>query len=158
MTDEEIRRIQQENGNSEMFLHQRGMFWNAYDGAAFALARVTECQLKKRKATNRYELGFSKSELPKVLMQMEEHGMKVTRDSRNLKLIRFSGGNTEPDDELLNSRKKRKTGPTKAEIKTLLEIRAELLDINLADETMNYTVLSRLVRRLQVKCLTKLDL
>lgn len=117
MTDEEIRRIQQENGNSEMFLHQRGMFWNAYDGAAFALARVTECQLKKRKATNRYELGFSKSELPKVLMQMEEHGMKVTRDSRNLKLIRFSGGNTEPDDELLNSRKKRKTGPTKAEIK-----------------------------------------
>lgn len=158
MTDEEIRKIQRENGNSEMFILQRGRFWYAYDGAAFALARVTDCQLKKRKVTNRYELGFSTSELPEVLMQMEEHGMKVTRDSSNLKLIRFRDGNSEPDEELMGSRKKTKKGQTKAVIKTLLEIRTELLGINLADETMNYTVLSRLVRRLQVKCLEKLYL
>ena len=158
MTDVEIRKTQRENGNSEMFLHQRGMFWYAYDGAAFALARVTDCQLKKRKSKDFYELGFSKSELPKVLVLMEEHGMTATRDSHDPRLIRFSGGNSDPDDELLNSRKNTKTGMTKAAVKTLLEIRTDLLAINLAEETMNYTVLSRLVRRIQVKCLEKLDL
>ena len=156
MTDKEICDIQRKNGNSEMYLLQRGVLWFAYDGAALALAKVTDYQLKKRKATDRYELQFTDSELEKVLAMMRINGMTVRRDSKEL--ICFIGGNADPDEYLLDHEGTEKVELSMMEIKTMKEIRKELMEINLADEAMDYAQLSRLVRKLQVKCLSELKL
>lgn len=132
MTIEEVCARQRETGNDEMYLRLRGAFWAAYDGAAFAVARVTGYELKKHRTTGRYEVGFSRAALYKVLRQMQEAGMTVVRDDKNVKLIRFSGGNTEVDDKLLGKHEAVKAsdiGITKEEIDTLLNLCRKLLHI-----------------------------
>ena len=87
---------------------------------------------------------------------MRINGMTVRRDSKEL--ICFIGGNADPDEYLLDHEGTEKVELSMMEIKTMKEIRKELMEINLADEAMDYAQLSRLVRKLQVKCLSELKL
>ena len=132
MTIEEVCARQHETGNDELYLRLKGVFWMAYDGAAFAVARITGYEVKKLKTVNRYELGFSRAALDKVLRQMRDGGIAVDDYKEGDVLIRFSGGNTEVDDKLLGKHEAVKAcdiGITKEEIDTLLNLCRKLLHI-----------------------------
>ena len=158
MTIDEVCARQHETANSEMYLRLRGAFWAAYDGAAFALARVTGYELKKHRTTGRYEVGFSRAALDKVLRQMEAAGITVVRDDKNAKLIRFSGGDTEVDDNLVGRHDAGAAGLSKEEIDGLLDLRRELLAINLADDQLDFRMLKETIRNLQIRCLSHIIL
>ena len=89
-TIEEVCALQRENNCSEMYLRLKGTFWKAYDGAAFAIARITGYQIKKLKTVDRYELGFPERALDRVLVAMEQGGLALTSNEEGL--IAFTGG------------------------------------------------------------------
>ena len=166
MTIDEICNRQRETGNGEMYLNLSGVFWHAYDGAAFALARITGYEIKKLKTKNRYDLGFGEKSLNKVLALMWENGFQIENYQEGDDLVRFSGGNPEIDDDMVAVKadsvgKAAKAGGvnlSKEDIMELLDLRRQLLGINLADRSLDYQQLSRKIRELQVHCLTKISI
>lgn len=166
MTIDEICIRQLETGNGEMYLKLCGVFWHAYDGAAFAMARITGYEIKKLKTKNRYDLGFGEKSLNKVLALMWENGFQIENYKEGDQLVCFSGGNPEIDEQLVtvktdNTEKAGKAGGvnlSKEDILELLDLRRQLLDINLADRALDYQQLSKKIRELQVHCLTKISI
>lgn len=166
MTTDEICNRQRETGNGEMYLKLCGVFWHAYDGAAFAMARITGYEIKKLKTKNRYELGFGEKSLNKVLALMWENGFKVENYKEGDQLLSFSGGNPEIDDRLVTVKadsveKAGKAGGvnlSKEDVMQLLDLRRQLLGINLADRSLDYQQLSQKIRELQIHCLTKIPI
>lgn len=166
MTIDEICIRQLETGNGEMYLKLCGVFWHAYDGAAFAMARITGYEIKKLKTKNRYDLGFGEKSLHKVLALMWENGFQIENYQEGDDLVRFSGGNPEIDDDMVAVKadsvvKAAKAGGvnlSKEDIMELLDLRRQLLGINLADRSLDYQQLSRKIRELQVHCLTKISI
>ena len=155
-TIEEVCALQRENNCSEMYLRLKGTFWKAYDGAAFAIARITGYQIKKLKTVDRYELGFPERALDRVLVAMEQGGLVVTSNEEGL--IAFTGGDPTIDPALVYSEETERVVDTTADYRELCRLRKELLDINLADETLTMATLSGMVRNLQIQSLAHLSL
>lgn len=153
MTEQELCGKQRENDNSEMYLQLRGTFWRAYDGGAFALARITGYQVKKLKTIDRYVLGFPERALDKVLVAMEKNGLTVTGNEEGL--VAFSGGDTTIDPALIMADAAERAVDT-TDYRHLCQLRKELLNINLADETLTLNSLIGTVRNLQILCLSHL--
>ena len=153
-TIEEVCALQRENNCSEMYLRLKGTFWKAYDGAAFAIARITGYQIKKLKTVDRYELGFPERALDRVLVAMEQSGLVVTGNEEGL--IAFTGGDPTIDPALVYSEETERVVDTTADYRALSRLRKELLDINLADETLTMATLSGMVRNLQIQSLAHL--
>ena len=156
MTEQEICDRQRENGNSEMYLRLSDTFWRAYDGGAFALARVTGYQVKRLKTIDRYQLGFSKATLEKVLEKMRAAGMEHSEYEEGQTLITFSGGDPAPDERLVTLDSTERLVDTGADYHELCSLRKELLDINLADSQLTFPELLGKVRNLQIRCLSHL--
>ena len=157
MTIEEVCARQRDTGNNEMYLRLKGVFWMAYDGAAFAVARITGYEVKRLKTVDRYELGFNEVAVEKVLSLMQENGFKVDDYKDGDELIRFSGGNAEVDESLVVS-KTGDAGTSRQEIHNLLDLRRELLAINLADDQLDFRLLKETIRNLQIRCLSHIIL
>lgn len=157
MTEQELCDRQRENGNSELYLLKRGTFWRAYDGGAFALARVTGYQVKRLKTMERYVLGFNLFAREKVLEKMRAAGMIQSAYKEGDSLITFSGGDPTPDSRLVTTEGVA-PADNNADYQELKNLRKELLNINLADESLTLTALSALVRNLQMRCLASMSL
>ena len=157
MTEQELCDRQRENGNSEMYLLLRGTFWRAYDGGAFAIARVTGYQVKRLKTIDRYRLGFNLVALDKVLEKMRAAGMTHSAYKEGDTLITFSGGDP-TNDERMVSAEDGAPADDNADYQELKSLRKDLLDINLADETLTLSELSAKVRNLQIRCLAHISL
>lgn len=155
-TIEEVCALQRENNCSEMYLRLKGTFWKAYDGAAFAIARITGYQIKKLKTVDRYELGFPERALDRVLVAMEQGGLALTSSEEGL--IAFTGGDPTIDPALVYSEETERVVDTTADYRALCRLRKELLDINLADETLTLAMLAGMVRNLQIQSLAHLSL
>lgn len=155
-TIEEVCALQRENNCSEMYLRLKGTFWKAYDGAAFAIARITGYQIKKLKTVDRYELGFPERALDRVLVAMEQGGLALTSNEEGL--IAFTGGDPTIDPALVYSEETERVVDTTADYRALCRLRKELLDINLADETLTLAMLAGMVRNLQIQSLAHLSL
>ena len=112
MTEQEILKRQEENGNKEFYLMQVGMFYHTYGCGAFALKRVTGFKVisRHRKAGDIYTAGFHVDQLDVVLAKIEEAGGKV--ESIDEKLWLFGGIDGTPDMCLVQV-------PAKAERTTL---------------------------------------
>lgn len=154
MTEQEICDLQRENNNSEMYLLLRGTFWRAYDGGAFALARVTGYQVRRLK-NGRYVLGFPQNALERVLATMETNGIRMVKTDDEA-MLRFSGGNPEPDDKLVDSPVAADAGISTKEINELIRLRQELMSFCLATATAQDA--QRLVRDLQIRCLSQMNI
>lgn len=157
MTEQELCDRQRENGNSELYLLKRGTFWRAYDGGAFALARITRYQIKRLKTLERYVLGFPLVALDRVLVVMEENGLTVKDHQEDDILITFSGGDPAHDERLVTA-EGGAPADDNADYLELKNLRKELLGINLADETLTLSELSAQVRNLQIRCLAHMSL
>ena len=95
MTEREIITEQQNSG--VRYLMQVGMFIHAYEGAAFAVARVTgyKIRLVHRKGGDIRMLGFGAAQLEGVSRQMADQGMPLQQvDER---LWTFEGGDDSED-------------------------------------------------------------
>ena len=147
---------QRENGNSEMYLQLRGTFWRAFDGGAFALARVTGYQIKRLKTIDRYLLGFNMAALEKVLEKMRAAGMTHSDYEVGQTLITFSGGDPTPYGTLVSKENRERPVDHGADYQELCSLRKELLDINLADDSITYAELWGFLRNLQIRCLSHL--
>ena len=156
MTEQEICEKQRENGNAELYLLLRGTFWRAYDGGAFALARIMGYQVRRLKTVDRYVLGFPQAGLARVLDTMLANGISVLRNEEGL--VVFSGGDTTADMDLVNSERTERVVDTTADYRELCQLRRELLDINLADDTLTLASLAATVRQLQIHSLSHLPL
>lgn len=154
MTEQELCEKQRENDNSEMYLQLRGNFWRAYNGAAFALARITGYQVKKLKTIDRYVLGFPERVLDKVLVAMEKNGLTVTGNEEGL--VVFSGGDATIDPALVTSEDTERVVDITTDYRHLCNLRKELLNINLADESLTLNSLIVTLRNLQILCLSHL--
>ena len=154
MTEQELCEKQRENDNSEMYLQLRGTFWRAYDGGAFALARITGYQVRRLKSMERYVLGFPERALDRVLVAMEKNGLTVTGNEEGL--VAFCGGDTTIDPALVTSEETERVVDTTADYRHLCNLRKELLNINLADESLTLNSLIGTVRNLQILCLSYL--
>ena len=155
MTIDEVCARQMETANGEMFLRLKGAFWMAYDGAAFAVARITGYEVKRQKTTGRYELGFSRPALSKVLGLMRDNGIAVDDYNEGDELIRFSGGDSEIDESMVVD-KECGVKASNQDIQNLLDLRRDLMAINLADESLTFSLLAGMVRNLQIRCLSQM--
>ena len=157
MTEQELCDRQRENGNQEMYLQLRGTFWRAYDGGAFAIARVTGYQIKRLKTIDRYQLGFPLVAIDRVLTMMKEKGLTVKDHQEGDTLITFSGGDPTPDNHLVTTEGE-PTADDNADYQELKSVRKELLGINLADESRTFSTLLATVRNLQIRCLAHMQI
>lgn len=157
MTEQELCDRQRENGNQEMYLQLRGTFWRAYDGGAFAIARVTGYQIKRLKTIDRYQLGFPLVAIDRVLTTMKEKGLTVKDHQEGDTLITFSGGDPMPDNHLVTTEGE-PTADDNADYQELKSVRKELLGINLADESLTFSTLLATVRNLQIRCLAHMQI
>ena len=84
MTEREIITEQQNSG--VRYLMQVGMFIHAYEGAAFAVARVTgyKIRLVHRKGGDIRMLGFGAAQLEGVSRQMADQGMPLQQVDERL--------------------------------------------------------------------------
>ena len=121
MTEKEICEKQRLLCNAEMYLQLRGAFWQAYDGGAFALARVTGYTVRPLKTVERYVLGFGKRRLEHVLELMKENGINVLRQEDGL--MAFTGGDPSFDSCLVSSEDNERVINKTADYKALCQLR-----------------------------------
>ena len=157
MREQELCDRQRENGNQEMYLQLRGTFWRAYDGGAFAIARVTGYQIQRLKTIDRYQLGFPLVAIDRVLTMMKEKGLTVKDHQEGDTLITFSGGDPTPDNHLVTTEGE-PTADDNADYQELKSVRKELLGINLADESLTFSTLLATLRNLQIRCLAHMQI
>ena len=134
MTEREIITEQQNSG--VRYLMQVGMFIHAYEGAAFAVARVTgyKIRLVHRKGGDIRMLGFGAAQLEGVSRQMADQGMPLQQvDER---LWTFEGGD-DSEDGLLVSKPSAPAEPQGGDnmAHPAEGVLRELLDYNLAAST-----------------------
>ena len=160
MTDHDICEKQRANGNSELYLLLRGSFWRAYDGAAFAVARVMkDYQIKRLKTIDRYQLGFPTTALQRVLSRMKEMGMEVLPYTQDATLITFRGGDPTVDASMvMKPEATDRIVDTTADYRELCSLRKELLAFDLTDPTHTRITLLAYIRDLQLRCLSHLPL
>lgn len=160
MTDHDVCEKQRANGNSELYLLLRGSFWRAYDGAAFAVARVMkDYQIKRLKTIDRYQLGFPTTALQRVLSRMKEMGMEVLPYKKDDTQIAFRGGDPTVDASMvMKPEATNRIVDTTADYRELCSLRKELLAFDLTDPTHTRITLLAYIRDLQLRCLSHLPL
>ena len=109
-----------------------GIFINAYEGAAFALARVTGYKVRRlhRKTGDICTLGFNVSELENVTTLLKGSGITLKKEAEGL--WSFEGGDTSIDYSMIVEPKHAKSVKSPAGEKSLLD---EVLGYNLAAST-----------------------
>lgn len=102
MTEKELIELQQSSGKQYLMLV--GQFFHAYQGAAFALARVTGYQVRKvkRRSGVFYMLGFNASQLSKVTDQCAAWGITFQKEDLQGLLYSFAGGDTTINEQLVS--------------------------------------------------------
>lgn len=110
---------------------QVGMFIHAYEGAAFAMARLTGYKVRRvhRKAGDIRTLGFTASQLDSITAKLKEAGITLRQEAEGLWV--FEGGDATEDESLVAEPKPAKAPKPEVE-KTLLD---EVLGYNLAAST-----------------------
>ena len=131
MTEQNILKLQAEDPTT-CYLLQVGLFVHAYEGAAFAVARVTGYQIRTvhRRAGDVRVLGFGVAQLASVIERLHAAGITVRLEADGL--WTFEGGDTTEDVSLVAAAKTPKKAVPAAAEKTLLD---EVLGYNLAAST-----------------------
>ena len=130
MTEQEIIALQA--SGPTCYLLQVGMFVHAYEGAAFAMARLTGYKVRRvhRKAGDIRLLGFTATQLDGVTAKLKEGGITLHKEAEGLWY--FEGGDTSEDLSLIVETKPAKVAVSATAEKTLLD---EVLGYNLATST-----------------------
>lgn len=132
MTEQEIIALQADGHTC--YLMQVGAFVHAYEGAAFAMKRLTGYKVtpQHRKEGDILRLGFKINQMPDVTRVLQEAGITLRKETEGL--WAFEGGDMTIDASLIDPPKTPKaSGTTKPEAaKTLLD---EVLGYNLATST-----------------------
>lgn len=130
MTEQEIIALQA--SGPTCYLLQVGMFVHAYEGAAFAIARLTGYKVRRvhRKAGDIRTLGFTASQLGGVTNKLQGAGITLRQEAEGL--WTFEGGDTSEDESLVVEAKPAKAALSATAEKTLLD---EVLGYNLATST-----------------------
>ena len=135
MTEKEIVELQR-SGDTR-YLMQVGMFIHAYEGAAFAMARLTgyKVRLVHRKTGDIRMLGFNASQMESVWELMRKAG--IILNEKGEKLWAFEGGDTTEDSGLITQPKPRKEKVVEAQTTAAVEntLADEVLAYNLAAST-----------------------
>lgn len=160
MTEQEIITEQRNSGNQKVFLQRVGTFYHAYDAGAFALARLTGYKVKRRKRRSGELLvaGFPATSLPKVRERAAAAGVHISHIVQgDDSVFLLSGADATPDNSLITPENNLLSSYDKNSLLSeLLEIRRELLGINLGELTPQEVVLG--VRNLQIKCLAHIKI
>lgn len=111
MTEKELLELQTATGRQYLMLV--GQFYHAYNGAAFALARVTGYQVRKvqRRSGTFYVLGFNAQQLPKVKEQCAAWGISVKQEDFNGLLYSFAGGDTTVNEAMVTAPRPKTQAP-----------------------------------------------
>lgn len=156
MTEQEIIEKQRKSNNTELYLLRVGMFFHAYDAAAFAVARLTGYKVMRRQRRMGEVLtcGFPTAKLQDVKTLAEKAGAVMrhaTQDDDSLWLL--TGADAAEDPALIAADEGPATGSMDKNelLAELKEVRRELLGINLAELSPKEVVLS--VRNIQIRCL-----
>ena len=139
MTERDI--IAQQEAADVRYLMQVGMFVHAYEGAAFAVARVTGYQIRTvhRRAGDIRVLGFGVAQLPAVVKRLQAAGITVRQETDGLWI--FTGGDTTEDASLIAPAKPAKQRRAEAAEESSVSsdssdsLLAEVLGYNLAAST-----------------------
>ena len=111
MTEKQLIELQESTGRGYMMLV--GQFYHAYQGAAFALARVTGYKVRRmeRRSGPLYMLGFNMVQLDKVIEQCAAWGITVKRENPDGLLYSFEGGDTSVNEQLVSAPKPKPKPP-----------------------------------------------
>jgi hypothetical protein len=144
MTEQQVIALQAQSGRS--YLLQVGLFVHAYEGAAFAMARLTGYKVRRvhRRKGDVVLLGFSSRQLDAVCQRLREAGIEVSQEAEGL--WAFEGGDTTADERLVSAVATDKPAtaapvepmtPAPADAATPAErmLAAEVLGYNLATST-----------------------
>lgn len=118
MTEQEIIERQQENENKEFYLIRQGIFYNAYEGGAYALHRLTGYQLRRKhgKTDGPVTAGFNTKVIEAVLKKIEEQGGTWNKIDENTYSFQGIDGTPEPTAiEVAPPKAKRTKKPAKPE-------------------------------------------
>lgn len=132
MTEQKIIALQA--SGPTRYLMQVGMFVHAYEGAAFAMARLTGYKVRRvhRKAGDIYMLGFNAEQVESVSNRLRGAGIALTKETEGL--WTFEGGDTSVDLSLVTAKPK----PTNsAPVNTGVPAAAEQ---SLTDEVLGYNL------------------
>ena len=102
MTEQQLLALQRDSGR--WCLMQVGQFYHAYEGAAFALARLTGYRVRRmrRRTGSVCVLGFSILQLEKVRQRCAEQGVILRQDDDAGHLWSFTGGDGTPDEGMVS--------------------------------------------------------
>lgn len=158
MTEKEIIAKQAENGNTLFYLQKSGLFFRAFDGGAFVLARVSGYSVvrHRRKEGDVLIAGFPEASLPKVMEQFAANGIELTPQSDTGALFLFRGGDPTPDESMVTVAKEKVAEADSTDYIYLKDLRKDLLAINVADCTPQEAMAH--LRNLQIKCLAHMTI
>ena len=103
MTEQELIKKQEENGNSTLYLMKVGMFFHAYNAGAFALARLMHYRVKRKARKGGREVlmaGFPADRLEAVTKRIAAEGGKVLAQTDTW--VEFAGLDGTSDDGLVD--------------------------------------------------------
>lgn len=103
MTEQELIKKQEEDGNSTLYLMKVGMFFHAYNAGAFALARLMHYRVKRKARKGGREVlvaGFPADRLAVVAERIVATGGKVL--SQTDTWVEFAGLDATSDDGLVD--------------------------------------------------------
>lgn len=105
MTEKEIIERQEAEGNREFYLIRQGIFYNAYEGGAYALHRLTGYQLRRKygKTDGPVTTGFNTKVIENVLKKIEEQGGTWNKTDENT--YSFSGIDATPEPSAIKEPK-----------------------------------------------------
>lgn len=101
MSEQEI--IQSQQDGRRHYLLLVGMFYHAYEGAAFALGRITGYRIRKvhRKQGDVRVLGFVATQFDRVRVMLADRGIQLHRGDDEGRLWWFEGGDPTPDESMI---------------------------------------------------------
>ena len=131
MSENDILRRQEDNGQKEFYLILAGQFYHAYGNGAFALSRVSGYKVirKSRKWGDLVMAGFPASCLDKVKQRISDARGSLRRiDERTMV---FAGVDGTPNEAMVTEQALKESPPTTAASGWV----QELLDYHLVDAT-----------------------
>ena len=113
MKEMDIIEMQKNSSGKNMYLVKVGMFYHAYDSAAFAIARLMHYKVKRkhRRSGDVLVAGFPIPQLDNIIKKIVEAGGMMVE--KNDDYIVFSGIDSSPDDSLVVDDVQKQTSNTK---------------------------------------------
>src|SRR5574344_1828490 len=104
MKETDIIALQKNSNGKNMYLVNVGMFYHAYDSAAFAIAKLMHYKVKRkhRRCGDVLISGFPVNQLLKVLNTIEKNGGKIF--NRNDDIIKFADIDNSVDESLIEEK------------------------------------------------------